>query len=271
MKRSWLLAPFALAQTRIVAVGDIHGDYANALKVLQLAGVTNGAGNWTGGSATLVQTGDVIDRGPDTIKLYRWFIQLRREAEQAGGRFVMLLGNHELMNLSGNLKDVSDEEKRSFGGEVERRKAFAKDGWIGRFLRTLNIAAKINGTVFVHGGISPKFATTVALLNRQAHDFILNDAPDKLASHALFQDDGPLWFRDYAKEDGACDGLERALKALDAKRMVMGHTITPSHNIATRCADRAFFIDVALSRAFSVTGLAALELTETAANAIYSK
>ena len=47
---------------RIVAVGDLHGDMPNAQQVLQMAGVVDEEGNWSGGVDFFVQTGDIIDR-----------------------------------------------------------------------------------------------------------------------------------------------------------------------------------------------------------------
>ena len=47
---------------RIVAVGDLHGDYPNTLRVLQMADVVDEEGNWSGKVDLFVQTGDIIDR-----------------------------------------------------------------------------------------------------------------------------------------------------------------------------------------------------------------
>ena len=47
---------------RIVAVGDLHGDFGNARKVLEMSGVIDNEGNWTGNVDFFVQTGDIIDR-----------------------------------------------------------------------------------------------------------------------------------------------------------------------------------------------------------------
>lgn len=46
----------------IVAVGDLHGDYPNALRVLNFSGVVDGSGDWSGNVDFFVQTGDIIDR-----------------------------------------------------------------------------------------------------------------------------------------------------------------------------------------------------------------
>ena len=99
---------------RIVAVGDIHGDYDHYLQVLQAAGLVNAKGKWTGGATHLVQTGDIPDRGPDTVKIIRHLGKLAKEAKKKGGRVHALIGNHEVMNVYGDLRYVSDGEYAAF-------------------------------------------------------------------------------------------------------------------------------------------------------------
>jgi len=48
--------------TRIVAVGDLHGDIGNAQEVLEMAQVVDSNGRWSGEVDIFVQTGDIIDR-----------------------------------------------------------------------------------------------------------------------------------------------------------------------------------------------------------------
>ena len=81
---------------RIVAVGDLHGDLAHALRVLRAASIVDHRAKWIGKTATLVQTGDIVDRGKDTIALYRLFDLLREQAAEVGGEVISLLGNHEV-------------------------------------------------------------------------------------------------------------------------------------------------------------------------------
>ncbi len=92
---------------RIVAVGDLHGDFAAWRAIAQAAGLTDSRGRWTGGKTVLVQTGDVVDRGPDGLKIIEDLMRLQREAERAHGRVVALVGNHEAMNMTGDLRYVS--------------------------------------------------------------------------------------------------------------------------------------------------------------------
>jgi hypothetical protein len=178
---------------RIVAVGDVHGAYDALARTLGNAGVLNAAGGWAGGRAHLVVTGDFLDRGPDSRRVMDLLMRLEGEAAAAGGRVHVLLGNHEVMNLVGDLRYVSageyaafadDEspaerargleifgasradtleaaalaaefEKRAPPGFFAHRRAFAPDGLYGRWLLEKPFIVVINDTAFVHGGLSP--------------------------------------------------------------------------------------------------------------------
>ncbi len=70
---------------RVVAVGDVHGDYEQLAAVLRSAKIINDQGNWTGGKTHLVQTGDVVDRGPDSRKAMDLLMRLEKQAAEAGG------------------------------------------------------------------------------------------------------------------------------------------------------------------------------------------
>jgi len=99
---------------RVVAVGDVHGAYERFLGILRSAGIVDDQGTWTGGSAHLVQLGDVLDRGRDTRRALDLLMRLEQQAAKAGGRVHALLGNHEVMNLVGDLRYVNPEEYRDY-------------------------------------------------------------------------------------------------------------------------------------------------------------
>jgi len=143
-----------LKKERIIAVGDLHGDYDNAVDVLRMAGIVDIQENWVKSDqkTILVQTGDIVDRGPDTIKLYDLMKKLTIQANQVGDQVIHLLGNHEIMNMQEDLRYVTKEDYESFGGFQERRKAFAKKGKYGDYLRSLRITAIVGNAAFVHGG-----------------------------------------------------------------------------------------------------------------------
>lgn len=102
------------AAQRIVAVGDLHGDNDAWLAIARAAGVVDAKGRWSGGKATLVQLGDVVDRGPDSLKILRHLMKLQREAPKMGGRVIVLVGNHEAMMMTGDLRYVHPGEFAAF-------------------------------------------------------------------------------------------------------------------------------------------------------------
>jgi hypothetical protein len=95
---------------RIVAIGDVHGDYDNYIEALRSAGLIDGRGRWSGGETHLVQLGDVPDRGPETHRIIEHLQRLERQASKAGGRVHTLIGNHEAMNVIGDLRYVHPGE-----------------------------------------------------------------------------------------------------------------------------------------------------------------
>lgn len=181
---------------RIVAVSDIHGAYGALVATLQQAEVIDKNLAWIGGKTHFVITGDLLDRGPESRRVMDLIMRLEREAPVAGGRVHQLLGNHEVMNLNGDLRYVSDEEYAAFldvesakerqywyeqflshkpkdsdeatvqwefnqkapPGYFGHRRAFRHDGLYGKWLLDKPIMVVINDTAFVHGGVPPYVA-----------------------------------------------------------------------------------------------------------------
>lgn len=110
------LAPLAAAATvhRIIAIGDLHGDDAAWRQIAAAAKLIDPQGHWTGGSTVLVQVGDVVDRGPRSLDIIHDLMRLQREAPRAGGRVVALVGNHEAMNMTSDLRYVSAGDYAAF-------------------------------------------------------------------------------------------------------------------------------------------------------------
>ena len=99
---------------RVVAIGDLHGDYGQYIEVMKSAGLINKSGKWIGGETHLVQTGDVTDRGADSRKIIDHLVKLSKQAKKKGGYVHLLIGNHETMNVIGDLRYVSPGEYAAF-------------------------------------------------------------------------------------------------------------------------------------------------------------
>ena len=271
---------------RIVAIGDVHGDYDAFVSLLRDTGIIDQKSRWTGGKSHLVQTGDVLDRGPDSRKVIDLLLALEKEAPKAGGRVHSLIGNHEVMNMYGDLRYVipaefaafktadsertreayweqetkalptppTKEFKRKWEAEhplgwFEHRIQFGYDGPYGKWIRAKNMVVKINDSVFLHGGISPKFAAmTVEQLNNAIRDDLKNLAKLRMDSAFLTDPDGPLWYRGLAQDDSPeiLPFVIRLTEALGVKRIVIGHTPTPGA-VLQRLGGRVVMIDVGLS------------------------
>jgi len=119
----------ALVQRRILSIGDLHGDFEQTSGILRNLGLMNEDGGWSGGSDVLVQTGDIADRGTEEIDVYKALFRLQDEAKANGGELIMLLGNHELMNLQGDYSSANSM------GIANRTEAFGPQGWLGKELR----------------------------------------------------------------------------------------------------------------------------------------
>jgi len=99
---------------RVVAVGDVHGAYDNFVSILQMMGLVDEEIRWIGGRTHFVQTGDLLDRGTRTREVLDLMMRLEKEAKKAGGRVHALLGNHEVMNMMGDLRYVVADEYEAF-------------------------------------------------------------------------------------------------------------------------------------------------------------
>lgn len=154
---------------KVVAIGDVHGADVSFAAILKKAGLIDEQHRWSGGKAILVQTGDVTDRGEGMRAALDLLMSLEKQASDAGGRVHALLGNHEVMNLVGEMRDASPEIFATFGGEPAMREAFGPSGKYGRWLRSHSVVVEIDGSIFMHGGVDPGFSdASLNEINRRA-------------------------------------------------------------------------------------------------------
>jgi len=148
-----LAVSFAGAGERVVAVGDIHGSIDGIVEILGRAGLIDDGAHWIGGETTLVQTGDMFDRGLEVRKVLDLLMRLQVEAEAAGGRVEVLLGNHEGMNLLGIYRDINPE---IFGTFVDDRSAKRRKAGYKAFQKYWIARARAAGAGAPHFGAEVK-------------------------------------------------------------------------------------------------------------------
>ncbi len=158
----------------IFVIGDTHGEFDRVRRLLANAGLINATARWSGGSSHLVFLGDVFDRGEDVTALL-WFIyRLEVEAEAAGGRVHVVLGNHEIMAMTDDLRYVARKERLvSYLHQVEYADLFSpRHSVLGRWLATKPVLLRIDEVLLAHGGVSPVYL-----------DYSLKDFRDTLSSY----------------------------------------------------------------------------------------
>jgi hypothetical protein len=251
---------------RFLAIGDVHGEYDAALDLLRAAGVVDNEHRWAFGDGHVVFNGDVLDRGARVTESLWLIYRLEREARRTGGRVHLVLGNHELMALGGDLRYVVDKYTQvvvpALG--MEYPQLFGPDTELGRWLRTRNTLVKINGLLFTHAGVSTDVAgldlsiDEINAVVRRGFDVKRADLKSDPTLDLLRGVRGPLWYRGYfmgisGYELATADDIQSVLDRFGAKRVVVAHTtvteIGPHHD------GRVIAIDVPMSDDTGAQGL----------------
>lgn len=189
------------AVARLIAIGDIHGDYELAVRSFKLANLIDDKHNWIANpkDTIVVQVGDQIDScrpipglynchnkrydddRPDDMKVVNFFNDMHAKATKYGGAVHSLLGNHELMNAQGRFDYVShdnyynfnyaDKNNGTYVGPQGRIAAFQPGGPISsEFACTRQSVLIVGSTMFVHAGVLPILEQELDHLNIDNHD-----------------------------------------------------------------------------------------------------
>lgn len=264
---------FPLAE-RIVVVGDVHGDLERLVALLKAAGIMDGQFRWIAQppQTVVVQVGDQIDsRVRDgelgwehtaDVQVLFFMDQLDREARAHGGRVISLLGNHEIMNVMGNLSFVSPHSMALLGGPGLRAATFRPGGILcTKYLAARPVVVQIGPFVFCHAGLLPEHLARVggpphlalATINALMRRTLLGQPFASLGERALFEDlfvqpESMLWTRALLTPEGQA-AAAAALSALGARAMFVGHTVM-ANGVASTADQSVWFVDTGISRVF---------------------
>lgn len=237
-------------QQPIVAISDIESGFKGFRDFLIANKVIDEQLNWTHGKGHLVLVGDFVDRGASTTQVL-WFIyKLEQEAKQHGGQVHFIIGNHEIKNLQGNYQSASKKYYyiASMLGK-QQYQLFDDDSFIGRWMASKNSIERINGHLFVHGGIHPKISElgySLEQINQTIRDNYRNmyfTKPNSGDTEFLISTTtGPAWYRGYFKDDLTQEEVEKGLNGFNAKAVVVGHTV--QWNVSKLYDSKVFAIDV---------------------------
>ncbi len=245
--RDWQKFPAAVqidTSSDIYAVGDIHGDYGRLAALLAGAGVITGLPAspdrpaWSAGASVLVFMGDLIDKGPNALAVLALVRALQVRAAGAGGRVVVLMGNHEAEFLARPNATKSEDFAAELSAAGLNPREVAECGVeVGRFLCSLPFAARVNDWFFSHAGNTD--GRTFARLSSDLTAAVDHDGfasaqligPNSLLE-ARIGEKGPhghSWFDAGGSQMSADRLLAAYASALDVHHIVEGHHHGETH------------------------------------------
>jgi len=298
-------------QKRIIAIGDLHGDFNLLINALRLAKVIDNDNNWTGGETVVVQVGDQLDGcradirknencdDPDLenlslyadkldiaedVKIMEFLNDLNKQAIKAGGAIISLLGNHELMNVNGqmnyvsyndiqkfkNYKDPNNENLKFDTPKDARIHAFKPGNEYAKLMACSRLPAVIIGSfVFVHAGFIHAFMEKLQIKKKDdlykisvaLRKWLLGLIDkDNVSNIINAPKESMFWVRIINslpknrnnEHEEACEDIKKVLEIFDVKSMVIGHTPQFINNkgINSECSDQLWQIDFGGSFAF---------------------
>jgi hypothetical protein len=262
---------------RIIVLGDIHGDFEKTKEMLRVGKVIDSRGKWIGGDTVVVQLGDQVDScrfdginscsDPHTTKndkahditILRYMTRLHHLAQKHGGAVYSLLGNHELMNVEGDMTYVSYKNLTQFGTKEARIEKFKPGNELAEFLAcTRKMVLIIGSNLFVHAGIVPEMVKKYNIddMNKLLSLYLLDEIKQPVMFKELFMSSkySPLWNRVFGDINNSAYSCEQVMKPLEevyqVGRIYVGHTPQMEKGINSTCNNRIWLTDVGVSKSF---------------------
>ena len=263
----------------LFVVGDVHGEFERLLGLLGNAGLIDTDTKWVGGERHVVFLGDIFDRGMEVTRVLWFLYELERQARAAGGGSHIVLGNHETMIFTEDIRYVTAKEQliARLHGTSYSRMFDIRHSLLGRWLVGRPGVMKVNGVLLARGGVAPASSprsietvndsmrtfmsedlfylwgdTTMALVNdsataeRVADQYssviVMDPAAVARRTAILFDETGILWFRGYVESDTLAAALDDVLEEFGADVHVVAHT--PLSTITARYDGKLLTVDL---------------------------
>ena len=262
-------------------VGDVHGEYDRVVGLLENAGLIDAEGQWVGGRSHIAFLGDLFDRGADVTRTLWFLYELERQARAAGGGAHVVLGNHEAMIFTRDLRYVSRKEQVianlhgvSYQGLFDIRQSV-----LGRWLVGRPGLMKVDRVLLAHGGVAQGSGersveavndslrtfmsedlfyqwadTTVAVVtdsaiaeqiaDRYSTVIVMDSVAFARRSRLIFEPESIFWFRGYVQSDTFTAMLDGVLREFDADIHVVAHT--PVRTVESRYDGKLLAVDLEL-------------------------
>lgn len=229
-------------------ISDLEGDFEYLRHMLITAGVMNESYQWTYGNGHVVSLGDMFDRGPLVNECLWLLYHLENQAKSHGGLVHVILGNHEVMAMTGDNRYIHRKYRRlteKLG--LEYSDWYSDDTVLGRWLRSKNSIEIIGKTLYVHGGMSADMSNSSLSLtgiNNIVRDNLQKSSKQSMTSseRLVMGRKGPLWYRGYVDKKIRSTEVQRIVEKYDINEIIIGHTVV--NEIKTFFDKKIYAIDV---------------------------
>jgi hypothetical protein len=226
----------------LFVVADTHGEFEILASMLRAHGIVDEHLKWRFGRGHLILLGDVFDRGPNHTEILWLVYQLEVEANKAGGGVHLVLGNHEVMVLRGDLRYLNSKYSQTAEllGVRSYADLFSSQSVLGQWLRTKPAMLKINDLLCLHGGISRELMDrklTLADINTTVRAVLSGTVPEMQSAQEradfVMKNLGPLWYRGYFPEQrdfpaATMEDIDSIREQFSVRTIFVGHTIVPT-------------------------------------------
>jgi hypothetical protein len=217
----------------IGVITDIHGEYHTYIALLKANGIIDENLNWKFGKGHLVILGDTFDRGDMVTEVFWHLFGLEKQAAEAGGMVHVVLGNHELLVLSKDLRYINSKYKKvELISETKYNDLYSEYSILGKWLRSKPIIITIDDILFVHAGVSIEMVhrnLKIKQINQAFTNNIVGKDNEAICENDqlffLSDTEGPLWYRGYFTDKTFCESvLDSILDFYGKEHIVVGHT-----------------------------------------------
>jgi len=265
----------------LYVVGDVHGEYDRLLGLLGNAGLVDPEGQWVGGRSHVVFLGDIFDRGLDVTRTFWFLYGLERQARAAGGGAHLVLGNHETMIFTHDLRYVSGKEQliADLHGASYPELFDIRHTVLGRWMAGRPVLMKVNDVLLAHGGVVPnsrRRPRSVEAVNDSARTFmsedlfyrwadttfavvtsreiarsvagryttvvVMDEAGFARRSNFILGEESILWYRGYVQSNRLRRSLDLVLNEFEAEIHVVAHT--PVSTLEARYDGKLLAVDL---------------------------
>jgi Calcineurin-like phosphoesterase len=238
---------------KLLVISDIEGGFSAFRNLLIANGVMNETYQWTYGKGHVALAGDFVDRGYFVTQVLYLIFHLEQQAQLAGGKVYYILGNHEIMNMQGDHSYAAG--KYAYAATllgIQQAELYAGDKtFLSRWLSSKNTMVKIGDNLIVHAGLHLDFVAVdfnIDSINQKVrssytHMPVRRKGEDKIQFELLHSfHKSHYWYRGYFKESLDEKDLDKLLKHIACKRIIVGHTV--QSKVKTLYGGRIVAVDV---------------------------